>query len=117
MNKGLEALEILKRDLNEHYLSDTAKDIQYKFIETELKRLEELEKECEMFRTMRNRLSNIIHDQNEILRIIKEDFGIKMSFDGDCAIAFIKLSKDKIIVVGEIVNDQKKVDLLKEWLK
>ena len=40
MSKELKALEKLKRDLDEHYLSDTAKDTLYQIIESALKSLE-----------------------------------------------------------------------------
>ena len=81
MNKGLEALERLYDFIgleNKNvfaYLLEQEKLPEYKnIIETELKRLEELEKEWEMEHTLRIRLENITHEQSDILRIIKEKY-------------------------------------------
>lgn len=70
MSKGLEALERYGYHCN-HY--ENGKE-DYKTIETELKRLEELEKELEMEHTLRIRLENIVYEKSEVLRIIKEKY-------------------------------------------
>ena len=54
MSKELEALNKLKRDLSEHYLSDTAKDTLYQIIETSLNEKTNIE----------NRLDEIFKNHN-----------------------------------------------------
>ena len=72
MTKELESLNKLKRDLNEHYLSDTAKDVLYQIIETSLTRLEKLEKESFKLSIESLKLLREYRKQNEIFQIIKD---------------------------------------------
>ena len=120
MNKGLEALENIK-----HYDSRVGlHEDDYKIIETELKRLEELEKEWEMEHTLRIRLENINYERAEVLRIIKEK---------KVDIALLKLTKTEPEYLNHLCHrvviekqdyqlgyrrlTQEEYDLLKEWLK
>ena len=122
MNKGLEALKNIKKEAGTFYFS-TLYDIDmwhedFATIETELKRLEELEKEWEMEHTLRIRLENITHEQSEILQIIKDKKVDVALLKGSCCYEqycslYITRWKD---VKNIPLPTQAEFDLLKEWL-
>lgn len=68
MSKELEALNKLKRDLNEHYLSDIAKDTLYQIIETALYEKNNLERKLDEYALALKGKNK----QLEALKIIKE---------------------------------------------
>ena len=108
MNKGLEALKNIKREAGIPYFS-TLYDIDmwredFATVETELKRLEELETQRYLIfngaRGHNKELIRAYEKQNEILRIIKEHWTY-------C---------DKGLVQIKPIS-MENADLLKEWLK
>ena len=125
MNKELTPLEALEEIRN--FMSGDLYCAIYNrldIIETELKRLEELELEHKMEHTLRIRLENIVYEKSEILRIIKEK-GLSLN-----ELWFIKQNKsweEYTETMKEIYFDdecieknlktQAEFDLLKEWLK
>ena len=120
MSKGLEALKKIKDCVS--WCAYDGKTVgsyknDFKLIETELKRLEELEKEWEMEHTLRIRLENILYEKSEVLRIIKEKpmFPVYITMYKD---AYEMVVDRKDFGINQSVEElQAEFDLLKEYFK
>ena len=82
-------------------------------VETEIKRLEELEKEFEMEHTLRIRLENIVYEKSEVLRIIKEK---RVNVNLLVRYKTVKGYNDRMGCHQRHLT-QAEFDLLKEWLE
>lgn len=126
MNKGLEALKELKYVHDTECGEDKSVNERFTLIETELKRLEELETRFATLKTNYNMVNDLCKQycdecvkQRKILRIIEEkrvDFGI-LPYCLD-----LETYNNAIVVNGnEWTNykplTQEEFDLLKEWLE
>lgn len=115
MSKGLEALHklLFDKSLDKILTVEEEANLIYT-IKTELKRLEELQKEWEMEHTLRIRLENIVYEKSEALRIIKEK---------RVNVNLIRRSHKKVwnynknLCAEDRQLTQAEFDLLKEWLK
>ena len=118
MNKGLESFAKLQSLLKELITTITLDQAlilgeNIDIIETELKRLEEENKELNVkFGVM----ESIKIEQDEILRIIRENLQLKMSVDEDLGCLYVPLHNKNVCVVG-YVEGKEKIDLLKGWLQ
>ena len=61
-------------------------------------------------------MESIKIEQDEILRIIRENLQLKMSVDEDLGCLYVPLHNKNVCVVG-YVEGKEKIDLLKGWLQ
>ena len=135
MNKGLEALKELKRQIGNLEFIDfrnglpqrttyLVKDTSlFNDIETELKRLEEIDKHLTFLPKTQNSYDvDTLIKQEEVLRIIKEyQVDVAMLIDCQCEEEYLNRLCNRYLASREKLGykrlGKEKFDLLKEWLK